>query len=389
VNRAEDIHCLLAEGTSFHPVTGGGVIFNGLEGRLYALNPAAALTWLCLRDGFSQPETTLAIASAFSVDSAVAVEWLQKSMEFFRHLGLVTTAGRKDTGWNPPPREMVPNSFSRTTERGRGVGYRLFGECFRISAPAHLQTALDSLLKGLRVESPKQESDWLSSLQIDIVPRDDKWDIIVDERFEASCEEASVAAEVERLVVQAIVPATPHLLTLHAAALQWDGRTFIFAGRAGVGKTTLSVALARAGWSFGSDELVLLGGESDLQALPFPPCIKADTFSLVETWFPELRTMPQHHRYGRTIKYLQIESVALAAGPCYVVFPQYDPDGRNEIRPLESFQGLQTLLEQCVFVPSGFRHEDVQQLLEWHSRQRYLDLVFNDCDAAVTLLSGI
>ena len=47
---------------SFHPVAGGGVLFDAAQGRLYALNPAAGMTWLCIRDGLSEHESTLALA---------------------------------------------------------------------------------------------------------------------------------------------------------------------------------------------------------------------------------------------------------------------------------------------------------------------------------------
>ena len=39
---------------SFHPVAGGGVLFDAAQGRLYALNPAAGMAWLCMRDGLSR-----------------------------------------------------------------------------------------------------------------------------------------------------------------------------------------------------------------------------------------------------------------------------------------------------------------------------------------------
>ena len=48
------IVCLTAGGghLSFHE--GGGALFNSTDGRLYALNPVAGLTWLCRKDGLSR-----------------------------------------------------------------------------------------------------------------------------------------------------------------------------------------------------------------------------------------------------------------------------------------------------------------------------------------------
>jgi len=41
------------------------VLFDAAKGRLYALNPAAGMTWLCIKDGLSGQECTLALSKAF------------------------------------------------------------------------------------------------------------------------------------------------------------------------------------------------------------------------------------------------------------------------------------------------------------------------------------
>ena len=208
-------------------------------------------------------------------------------------------------------------------------------------------------------------------------------------QLKATCETASIVAQVERLLIQTVVAATPHLLTLHAAALQRDGRPLLLTGPSGAGKTTLSLALARAGWSFGSDEIVLLGRNQDLRALPLPPCVKASSFPLIESWFPELRSALEHERYGHIVKYLPIRSMPLSGMRGSVVFLRFDPRGPNEVQPLDRFGALERLLAQCVFVPPEFQHDDVAQMLRWHSEQSYYGLSFCDCDAAVAILTHL
>jgi hypothetical protein len=65
---------------SFHPVAGGGVLFDAAQGRLYALNPAAGMAWLCMRDGLSRHQSTLTLAKAFEVDRRIAAEWVHISI---------------------------------------------------------------------------------------------------------------------------------------------------------------------------------------------------------------------------------------------------------------------------------------------------------------------
>jgi hypothetical protein len=383
VSRYGENQCLLRDWTSSHLIEGGCVVFNAAQGRLYALNAVAGLTWLCIQDGLSEAQATLAIAAAFAVDASIAGEWFHASFETFQSQGLL------QTGATGPTRESrVEKPPLRAASRRQGVEYQLLDAPFRLTAPPQLQGAIDCLLGSLRVSSSKQAQDEVQ-WQFDIRSREGEFDIRINEGVEASCGGDAVVAELERLLIQTIVPATPHLLTFHAAAMERGGRTFLLAGPSGAGKTTLSMALAGAGWGFAADEIVLLDRDLALRPLPFPPCLKVESFALVETWFPQLTTTPALNRYGRTVKYLAVNRTPLSPGAGCVIFLRYEPDQACEIEPLDGFTGLHKLLAQCVFVPAGFQHDDVRHLLDWHSRQRYFDMRFNACDAAVECLSKV
>jgi hypothetical protein len=373
---------------SFHPVAGGGVLFDAAHGRLYALNPAAGMTWLCIRDGLSEHESTLALAEAFEVDLAIAAEWVRTSMDAFQDLGSLEAAGSTEAPPAPRTPQTSPKSATPAARREPCAEYRLFEQILHLSAPPGPLAAVESLLAALRSD-PADRKEHDPEIGIDIVAHGDRWDIVVGGQLKATCETASIVAQVERLLIQTVVAATPHLLTLHAAALQRDGRPLLLAGPSGAGKTTLSIALARAGWSFGSDEIVLLGRNQDLRALPLPPCVKASSFPLIESWFPKLRSALEHERYGRIVKYLPIRSVPLSGMRGSVVFLRFDPRGPNEVQPLDRFGALERLLAQCVFVPPEFQHDDVAQMLRWHSEQSYYGLSFCDCDAAVAILTHL
>jgi hypothetical protein len=366
------------------------VLFDAAQGRLYALNPAAGMTWLCIRDGLSEHESTLALANAFKVGRTIAAEWLRISTDRFRDLRLLETAESTAGARAPRAREASQKSpLTSAARRGARSDYRVFEQILHLFAPPGPLAALESLLAALRTEPADQNELACPDIEIDIVAHGDRWDIVVDGQLEATCEARSILAEVERLLIQRVVPATPHLLTLHAAVLQRGGRAWVLTGLSGAGKTTLSLALARAGWGFGSDEIVLLGRDQNLRALPLPPCVKADSFPLIESWFPELRSTPEHERYGHIVKYLPIRSTPISAVPGFVVFLHFDPGGPNELQPLDRFSALERLLAQCVFVPPGFQHNDVKLLLQWHSEQSYFDLSFCDCDEAVAILAQL
>jgi hypothetical protein len=374
-------------GASFHPVEGGGVLFDAAQGRLYALNPTAGMTWLCIRDGLSANESMLALANAFKVDQTIAAEWLRISTGQFQDLGLFENVGSRAACLPRLREESLESGLTSAARRAPRYDYRVFEQILHLFAPPGPLAALESLLAILRTDSADQKAR--PDIEIDIVAHGDRWNILVDGKLETTCEAKSTVAEVERLLIQRVVPATPHLLTLHAAALQRGGRTWLLTGLSGAGKTTLSLALAQAGWGFGSDEIVLLGPDKALRALPLPPCVKADSFRLIETWFPELRSAPEHERYGHIVKYLPVRSMPISGKPGFVIFVRFSPGGLNVLQPLDHFSALERLLSQCVFVPPGFQHNDVEQLLRWHSEQSYFDLSFCDCNAAVEILTQL
>ena len=346
------------------------------------------MTWLCLRDGLSGHQSTVALAKAFEIDRRIAAEWVQISMDRFRDLGLIETAGSTATARAPRPRGASPKSAMSAPREDRAPNSDCSSKSYLVARPGPLE-AVDRLIAPVLTDPADRKEHARADIEIDIIANGNRWDIVVDGQLEATCEARAIAAEVERLLVQRVVPATPHLLTLHAAALQRDDRAWLLTGLSRAGKTTLSLALARAGWRFGSDEIVLLGRNRDLRALPLPPCIKADSFPLIESWFPELRSAPEHERYGHIVKYLPMRSTPISGTLGFVVFLRFDARGPNEIQPLDRFSALERLLAQCVFVPPGFQHNDVEQLLRWHGEQNYFNLCFSDSNAAVAILATL
>ena len=77
------------------------------------------------------------------------------------------------------------------------------------------------------------------------------------------------------------------LFMVHAAGLSLDGKGLLIAGASGAGKTTLTIALLRAGFGFLGDDITFLCTRSDgLRARAFPDelDVTADTLS----FFPKL-----------------------------------------------------------------------------------------------------
>lgn len=84
------------------------------------------------------------------------------------------------------------------------------------------------------------------------------------------------------------------MLAIHAGVVAFDERAVILAGPSGHGKSTLTLALVRAGGTLLTDEMAVIAPD-DRTVLPFPRGIhvRPDTFAM----FPELEFVQRRERY--------------------------------------------------------------------------------------------
>ncbi len=101
--------------------------------------------------------------------------------------------------------------------------------------------------------------------QVVRVKGEEPWHVASDAYSEEAATFPAAVAGACAAVNVTLATRTP-LLAVHAAVLQKNGTTIVVPAESGGGKTTLTVALLRAGWSYASDEAYALDWKS---ALPF------------------------------------------------------------------------------------------------------------------------
>lgn len=139
------------------------------------------------------------------------------------------------------------------------------------------------------------------------------------------------------------------LYNVHAAGLSVNGRGLLLSGNSGAGKTTLAVALVRAGFDFLSDDtLFLTTGRGDLRVLSFPD--QSDVADETVSMFPELRDAanPAGFRVGPKSQ-IRVEDVygvntVWECRPAVVVFPRIGHAARSVLTPVDRDEALLELL---------------------------------------------
>ncbi len=111
----------------------------------------------------------------------------------------------------------------------------------------------------------------------------------------AGSEQAAVVGLFD-LVVHAVLDGlrVRGMLAIHAGVVEFDGRAVLLAGASGYGKSTLTLALVRAGGRLLTDEMAVIAPD-DRTVLPFPRGVhvRPDTLAM----FPELAFVQRRERY--------------------------------------------------------------------------------------------
>lgn len=145
------------------------------------------------------------------------------------------------------------------------------------------------------------------------------------------------------------------LYTIHATALEKNGRGILIPGNSGRGKTTSFISLLRSGYRYLSDDHPLFRDAGDhVELLPFP--IRINVTENTIAFFPELRDAPEyllHSRFPKRAFYaedLYATSIGSSCRPALVLFPQVVDAPRSHLEPLPKSRAMELLLPQALLV---------------------------------------
>jgi hypothetical protein len=98
---------------------------------------------------------------------------------------------------------------------------------------------------------------------------------------------------------------------MHAAALTRGDDAVLLVGSPGAGKTTLAIALEKAGFQMLADDVVLLHETGHITGIPLPFAAKASSWLLLSQHWPGIAATPRHSRPdGQTLCYIPQDPIA-------------------------------------------------------------------------------
>jgi len=161
-----------------------------------------------------------------------------------------------------------------------------------------------------------------------------------------------------------------YLISLHAGALNYQGKSLILPAISGSGKSTLSTYLMEQGFSFLTDEVALIDTNEYLQPIPMSITLKEGSWKVLETYGVSFKNLSVHRRFdNQRVSFLPPKNVAsgnLTVKGAFLIFPQYRQGAKTEITPLST---LETLARITL---SGY---EVKDSFDWHTVKRWVQLI--------------
>jgi len=184
----------------------------------------------------------------------------------------------------------------------------------------------------------------------------------------------------------------PYFLQIHAGVVSNGERCAMLPAAPGAGKTTVTAALLRAGFTCFSDEYALLE-HPDMRVRPVPLAltVKAGGAAVLAARYPELETLAVHRREDeQLVRYLPPPPplpAATSSQPVgWLVFPHYAPGAETALRPIGKAEALQRLMRECLVLPEALDRPGVEALVRWMRAVACLELTMSDLDEAVRLV---
>ncbi|MER9301137.1 aldolase [Mesorhizobium sp. M0621] len=351
-------------------VRGQNILFSPSQQAIFAVNDTAADIWRSLEEGM--PPQAISVEMARSgVDRFQANRHVEAALGDWQRLNLI--------------RACAPVSPSATQELVSQV-VAVAGLNIRIVYPAACAFPAITVFRHLEVR--RETVDVL----LEVVGHGGRVHLLRDGEWILSCSLDELPVMLKGQLLTEVLDHGAYELALHAAALVRNERMVLLCGNPGAGKTTLTLALVRAGFGFAADDVTLLDSGGHGVGLPFAPAVKAGAWPLLAEYCPDLDDAPVCRRPDRRRVRFAVPKAFVPLPPAplpigCVVLLRRGRDTKASLEPVDPAQALRGLLNGALAPGgelSGTAFEALTQLIG--SAETYC-LTYSRLDDAVQLIT--
>lgn len=362
------------------------MLLNASSNTLFAYNNVASQIWDLMQEGHAERGIASALAAAWGIPAARARDDVSAIIALWRRQGLLADGVERP---RPAPSAAANRPAAVSSAATEDWVCNINGTSIAFSIGDDLLRASRALFRHL--EMPDAEPQTLVAMTR--MPSGEIA-LTVDGRERLRTDDPAVAIGTLFIVVlECIRPGMQWFALLHGAALARRGHGLALAGPPGAGKSTLAAGLMAAGFDYLADDVVALSApDALLVPLPLPLSLKPGSFDTLSRRFPQLATAPRYRTKGTDARLLLPDPNAWDAQPQKLralFFPRFVPGSAPQLHPLSSFEALQNLLMDRVWIGDPITEQRVTTFLAWLTDTPAYGLSYGTLDDAISLVEGV
>jgi len=213
----------------------------------------------------------------------------------------------------------------------------------------------------------------------------------LERRLVLACGPEGLAANVKAVLTDLYVDAVENGFLTHGALLSKNDRSLLLSAEPGAGKTTLALALAAAGWSYGGDDIVRIDPDGLARGVPFAAAVKSGGAPLLSAAWPVLDRLPEWVRTdGQRARYLLPPARSLTPRPLGLVVTLARRAGAPAaVQPISPVEALDAIIHSACARRWRMTGEALANLAGTLERAVCVRLEYSDLEPAVRAIEGI
>ena len=373
------------------PIDGGLLLLDRASNCLFAYNDTARHVWDLIEDGRTEERLISEFARAWGIPlslaradvNAIVAEWRLQNVLVDRGRGRSRPERVKPrsaaAAWHDPPQAGWASEWVCTI-RGTPIAFAVETELpgpFRLLF-AHLETP---------AAVPR------ARMEIRTGPIGER--VLVEDGRETmrTVDPAEVIGALFVAVLERTRPNLQWFALIHGAALGLGGKGLALAGPSGSGKSTLAAGLVGQGYDFLADDLIALSEPNGtIVPWPLPLSIKQGSIDIVSAHHPQLAEAVSYRTKGVEARMLIPPASAWDADPVplrRLVFPRFADGAEPHARRLSSFETIERLLTDRVWLGNPVTEQRMSAFLAWLDRTPAYALSYGSLADGMRLIADV
>ncbi len=370
-------------------IEGGLLLLDPVRSRLFAYNDTARHVWDLIEAGRGEKELVAEFAQAWDIPANLAQRDIETILTQWRGEGLLA-AGEKPAQSLSPTAEAAPDQDRGLPQQWTAEWTCTIGRTtIAFAIASDRLTPVRTLLAHLETPGAHPQA----RIEITTAPSGEL--VLVAGGVERSRTDdvPLLIGGVWQTILELIHPGVEWLAIIHGGAVERDGEGIVLCGPSGSGKSTLTAGLVSAGHGYLADDLAAISApDGMIVPWPAPMSLKPGSFDVIAPHRPDLAQAPRYRTKGVEARLLAPPPAAWNAAPVpmrYLIFPRFTAGVSPQLQSISSFQALERLLGDRIWIGHPIAADHVRALLALLDRTPAYTAVYGTLEDGMRLVEQV